>query len=144
MLKWVRKDRNEVYCECLKDKVNDNINEVVASEDESESAKMEAEYSVVGGGYDKEDEDILQLEAGSLHERGIMRERIMNVASTDEDNAVRSDSNRPISQYEDINDDGVLIPSSTNEDRLFDKDTKKKQGHMCMTLELIMPPLSSR
>ena len=144
MLKWVSKDRNEIYCECLKDKVNDNINEVVASEDESESAKMEAEYSVVGRGYDKEDEDILQLEAGSLHEKGIMRGRIMNVASTDEDNAVRSDSNRTISQYEDIDDDGVLIPSSTNEDRLFDKEIKKKQGHMCMTLELIMPSLSSR
>ena len=60
MLKWVREGRIEVYCECIKDKSNDNINEVVESEDESESAEMEAEYSVVGGGYD---EDILQLEA---------------------------------------------------------------------------------
>ena len=69
MLKWVREGRIEVYCECIKDKGNDNINEVLESEVESESVEMEAEYSFVGGGYDEEDEDILQLEAGSLHER---------------------------------------------------------------------------
>ena len=34
MLKWVREDR----IECIKDKRNANINEVVESEDESESA----------------------------------------------------------------------------------------------------------
>ena len=37
VLKWVREGRIEVYCECIKDKGNANINEVVESEDESES-----------------------------------------------------------------------------------------------------------
>ena len=63
MLKWVKEGRIEVYCECSKDKGNNNINEVVESEDESESAKMEVEYNVASRGYDEEDEDILQLEA---------------------------------------------------------------------------------
>ena len=53
MLKWVREGRIEVYFECIKDKGNDNINKVVESEDESESAKMEAKYSSVGGVYDE-------------------------------------------------------------------------------------------
>ena len=57
MIKWVREGIIEVYCECLKD------NEVVESEEESESVEMEAGNSVVGGGYNEEDEDILQLEA---------------------------------------------------------------------------------
>ena len=43
MLKWVREGRIEVYYKCIKDKGNDNINEVVEIEDESESAEMEAE-----------------------------------------------------------------------------------------------------
>ena len=67
----------------------------------------------------------------------------MNVAAKhDEDNTFSNDSNRPVSQYDEIDDDGVLTPSSIDEDQLFDK--RERQGQMCMTLELIMPPLSSR
>ena len=126
MLKLVREGRIEFYCECLKDKGNDNINEVIESEDESESVEMEAEYSVVGGGYDKKDEDILLLEARSLNEREDYECSCQASSSSDEDNVVSNDSNRPVSQYNDINDDGVLTPSSIDEDKLFDKERKRK------------------
>ena len=43
-----------------------------------------------------------------------------------QNNAVSSYSNRPISQYDDNDDDGVLTPSSTYEDQLFDKERKRK------------------
>ena len=82
---------------------------MVESEDESESAEMEAEYSVVSGGYDEEDKDILQLEVGSLHEREDYECSCQASSSTDEDIAVSNDINRPVSQYDDI-DDGVLTP----------------------------------
>ena len=121
VLKWVREGRIEVYCECIKDKGNANINEVVESDDESESKKMEAEYSAVDGGYDEEDEDILLLEARSLHEREDFKLSCQASSSTDEDNAISNDINRPVSQYDDIDDDGVLTPSSIDEDQLFNK-----------------------
>ena len=69
MLEWVRESRIEVYCECIKDKGNDNINE---------------------------------------------------------DNAVSNDNNKPVSQYDDIDDDGVLTPSSIYEDQFFNKERKRK------------------
>ena len=128
MLKWVREGRIEVYVECIKNKGNDNINEVVESDDESESAKMEVEYSVVGGGYDKEDEDILQLEAESLHEREDYECSCQTSSSTDEDNAVSNDSNRPVSHYDDIDNDGVLTPLGTDEDYLFNQKERERQG----------------
>ena len=47
-------------------------------------------------------------------------------SSTYEDNAISRDNNRLVSHYDDINDDGVLTLSSTNEDRLLDKERKRK------------------
>ena len=66
MLKWVREGKIDVYCECLKEKGNDNVNDMVESGDVN--AEMDDEYSVVGGVYDVEDEKSLQL-GESLHER---------------------------------------------------------------------------
>ena len=122
----MREGKIEVYCECLKDKGNEKFNEVIESEDESESTEMEAEYSVVSGCYDEEDGDILQLEAGSLREREDYECSFQASSSIDEDNAVISDRNRLVSQYDDIDDDGVWTPSSTDEDQLFDKERKRK------------------
>ena len=58
---------------------------------------MEAEYSAVDGGYDEEDEDILLLEARSLHEREDFKFSCQASSSTDEDNAISNDINRPVS-----------------------------------------------
>ena len=60
-----------------------------------------------------------------------MRGKIINVVAKHpqvlmRNNAVSSYSNRPISQYDDNDDDGVLTPSSTYEDYLFDKERKRK------------------
>ena len=126
MLNWVRESEINVYCECLKKKGNDNVNEMVESEDVN--TQMDVECSADGGGYDKEDEGSLKLEGESLNEmednEGIGQEP----SSADEDNVANnnSDSVRPLSQYNDIDDDGALTPSSTDEDELFVKEKKKK------------------
>ena len=59
MQKWVRESEIDVYCECLKEKGNDNVNEMIESEDIN--AEMNVECRVVGGGYDDEYEKSLQL-----------------------------------------------------------------------------------
>ena len=87
---------------------------------------MEDEYSAVGRGYDEEYEDILQLEAGSLHEREDYECSCQESSCTNEDNAINSDNNMQVSQYDDIDDDVVLTPSSNDEDQLFDKERKRK------------------
>ena len=47
-------------------------------------------------------------------------------SSTNEDNAINRDNHRLVSQYDDIDDDGVLTLSNTDEDHLFDKERKRK------------------
>ena len=65
ILKWVRESEIVVYCERLKDKGNDNVNEMVESEDVN--AEMDVECSAAGGGYDEEDEESLKPEGESLN-----------------------------------------------------------------------------
>ena len=67
MLNWVRESEIDVYYECLKEKGNDNVNEMVESEDVN--VEMDVECSAASGGYDKEDKESLQLEGESLNER---------------------------------------------------------------------------
>ena len=50
----------------------------------------------VGGGYDEEDGERLQLEGGSVHEREDNESLGQAPLSTDEDNAVNSDSDGPL------------------------------------------------
>ena len=64
--------------------------------------------SVVGGGYDEEDGERLQLEGESVHEREDNESLGQAPSSTNEDNAVNSDSDRPLSQYNNIDGDGVV------------------------------------
>ena len=83
---------------------------------------MDGECNVVGGGYDEEDVESLQLEEESLHEREDNEGRGKAPSSIDEDNTANNDidSDSPLSQY------NYMTPSSTDEDELFVKERKRK------------------
>ena len=117
----------DVYCECVTKKGNDNMNEVVESD--GISGEMDSEYSVFGGDNDEEGGKRLKLEGKALHESKDNVSLGQTPSSTYEDNeddAIKNVSDRPFSQYNDIDDDGVLTPSSTDEDELFVKERKRK------------------
>ena len=126
MLKCVREGKIDVYYERVREKGIDNVNEMVESEDVN--AEMDGECSVVGGGYDEEDVESLQLEGESLHEREDNEGRGKALLSIDEENAANNDidSDGPLSQYNYIDDDGAMTPSSTDEDELFVEERKRK------------------
>ena len=63
----MREDKFDVYCECIIEKGNDNMNEVVESD--GVSVEMNGEYSVCGRDYDEEDGERLKLEGEALRER---------------------------------------------------------------------------
>ena len=90
ILKRVRESEIDVYCECLKEKGNDNVNEMVKSEDVN--AEMDVECSAVGEGYDEEDEESLKPEGESLNEREDNEGLGQAPSNTDEGNASNNDS----------------------------------------------------
>ena len=110
----------DVYCECIEEDVGDNIMGVETSH--GESSLNEEENCVIGGVDPLIDFEGLHYDEEFDREYMPQNETLCDSNDSDDE----GESDRPISEYNDIDDDGVLTPSRTYEEDLFVDERMKK------------------